>query len=483
VTPTARIAPAPLTLGTLLTAAVLVLIGWLTMTAPVAAQNTPADILRDTMIQSGDYDSFQIQGPRAGIACQEACNSDTRCKAWTYIRPVSQCRLKFTAGLPVKNGCCIAGYKRKPAAVATPDQKQQQVCADYADAATKAQDSNLQQGCGLTGPRWTTSYRDHYAYCLRSPQDVVADETAIRADEISRCTQSASGGIEAKCDHFVRATMVQIASAQKAGCAVDAKDPRWAPDAETHARACRAAPNRILDDAVAERERQLAACFDNAGKQEATCSQYATTAITQFQQNLDSACGFSGPRWHASKARHYQSCLSANLQTRASEQQARQTELTRCVQQAARAQRCNEYVKTAVTAAIRSENIGCNLDGPGVRWSLYRDDHLAFCQTAPDAALRGEDAARQRELTRCQSRLQEVNGVCDVYAKRSNRLSEINVQNECGGEGDPWSTDYQDHYSYCLGANIEDRQDVLQAKRRQIAQCSNDRGFTLRLEF
>ena len=87
------------------------------------------------------------------------------------------------------------------------------------------------------------------------------------------------------------------------------------------------------------------------------------------------------------------------------------------------------------------------------------------------------------ELSRCEAKLRQVNAVCDVYAKRSNRLSQLNVDNGCGAEGDPGAPRSASHYTYCLGANIEERQAVLQAKRRAIARCSNDRGFTLRLEF
>jgi PAN domain len=449
-----------------------------------SAQTVSSDILRDTIIQGADYDDFQIQGPQAGRACQEACARDPRCKAWTYIKTVGQCRLKHQLGQKVKNGCCVAGYKSvvEPP-VGNGQYARQQFCADYANVATAAQDNNLQQGCGLVGPRWTASYRDHYAYCLRTPQDAVETETSLRSDDLARCTQSASTGLEAKCDHYVRATMVQIASAASGGCQVDQRDPRWAPEAQTHARACRIAPNRVLDDAIAERERVLSACFESAGTEQADCTRYATTALTQFQQGLDNACGFSGQRWHASKARHYQFCRSATAQIRNGETQARSADLARCVQQASRTKRCTEYAKAATTQAIRSDNSGCELAGPGARWSIYTDDHVAFCQSASEAALRSEDAGRTRDLNRCQARQQEVNAACDVYAKRSNRLSALNIENDCGNDGDLWTTDYQTHYAYCLGANINERQSILQGKRRDIANCSNDRGFTLRLEF
>jgi PAN domain len=452
--------------------------------APALAEGTPKGVLTDTMIQWGDYDQFNIQGPRAVRACQEACDRDPRCRAWTFIKTTSACRLKHEPGLAVQNSCCASGYRQLSAPTPTdPAYARQEFCAEYARIAVRAQDDNLKQACGLTGTRWTASYRDHYAYCLRAPRVEIDDETSVRMGEIQRCAASADRGVDAKCDHYVRATMVQVESARAGNCAIDPRDPRWAPNVDTHERACRAAPNRVLDAAIEAREKLLAQCFEVAGQPQDSCVAYAASAVAQFQQNLDNGCNFAGARWHSGKSRHYQWCMTQSVQTRTAETQARRGELSRCVQQAPRTQRCSEYARTAMQAALRNDNIGCRLGGPGNRWSRYRDDHEEYCLTATDAALRGEAAARTKELARCEAKLRQVNDVCDQYAKRSNRLSLLNEENGCGAEGDPWGTDERSHYTYCLGANIEERQAVLQAKRRAISRCSTDRGFTLRLEF
>lgn len=65
----------------------------------------------------GDYRSFETQPDPKGAACAEACQADSRCRAWTYRRPgygttVARCYLKSEIKLPRKRPCCISGVVR-----------------------------------------------------------------------------------------------------------------------------------------------------------------------------------------------------------------------------------------------------------------------------------------------------------------------------------------------------------------------------------
>lgn len=95
---------------------------------PARAQSDEPVFQNDTMIQSGDYDSFKVPRRRGAGACAEACLRDPRCKAWTYIRTVEQCRLKYEVGVAVANKCCISGRKDRKSAGGS----RQEFCADYA---------------------------------------------------------------------------------------------------------------------------------------------------------------------------------------------------------------------------------------------------------------------------------------------------------------------------------------------------------------
>jgi hypothetical protein len=65
----------------------------------------------------GDYRSFETQPDAQGAACAEACQADSRCRAWTYRRPgygaaAARCYLKSEIKLPRKRPCCISGVVR-----------------------------------------------------------------------------------------------------------------------------------------------------------------------------------------------------------------------------------------------------------------------------------------------------------------------------------------------------------------------------------
>ncbi|HZT26437.1 MAG TPA: PAN domain-containing protein [Pseudolabrys sp.] len=65
----------------------------------------------------GDYRSFETPLDPTGEACRAACNTDARCRAFTYVRPgyigaSARCYLKSKITRPHKNPCCISGVVR-----------------------------------------------------------------------------------------------------------------------------------------------------------------------------------------------------------------------------------------------------------------------------------------------------------------------------------------------------------------------------------
>ncbi|MFC1844436.1 PAN domain-containing protein [Thermodesulfobacteriota bacterium] len=62
-----------------------------------------------------DYRSFDMPWDDVDI-CREACELDTKCKAWTYVKPniqgpYSRCWLKHSVPNPRPNNCCASGVK------------------------------------------------------------------------------------------------------------------------------------------------------------------------------------------------------------------------------------------------------------------------------------------------------------------------------------------------------------------------------------
>jgi hypothetical protein len=66
----------------------------------------------------GDYRNFDLEPSIAGFGpCQSSCESDGRCKTWTFVKsgvqgPKARCWLKDSIPNAVKNNCCVSGVSR-----------------------------------------------------------------------------------------------------------------------------------------------------------------------------------------------------------------------------------------------------------------------------------------------------------------------------------------------------------------------------------
>ena len=65
----------------------------------------------------GDYRKFEIKPDPRGESCAQACKADSRCRAWTYVRPgysgpAGHCHLKSRIPRPRRKPCCISGVVR-----------------------------------------------------------------------------------------------------------------------------------------------------------------------------------------------------------------------------------------------------------------------------------------------------------------------------------------------------------------------------------
>jgi hypothetical protein len=65
----------------------------------------------------GDYRSFETPPDAKAKPCVEACQAESRCRAWTYRRPgygtaAAHCYLKDAIKPPHRRPCCISGVVR-----------------------------------------------------------------------------------------------------------------------------------------------------------------------------------------------------------------------------------------------------------------------------------------------------------------------------------------------------------------------------------
>ncbi len=449
--------------------------------ATVSAQIDTDQRKTGIMFQSGDYDSFKIPGRNGPGSCAEACGRDPRCRAWTYVKPVEQCRLKYEVGVAVRNDCCISGIKEqsKPAG-----DGRQAFCADYASQAVDANDSNLSQDCRLTGPRWSADYRTHYTWCMRVERREAVAEGELRSAEVLRCQQRASRAKSPLCDHYARMASVMIRAGEAGTCGFAAgKNNRWLDDAAVQRRQCEAAPQRVPETEFAGRQRQLATCFERAGKEEEACVAYADGAVEQYQKAVDAECEFAESRsWNSSKARHYVWCLDASAKDREDASFKRDDEIAECRRQSTLRKACGQYAETAIEQASLNENERCGLRGSV--WSKYKDDHIDFCMQEGERAARKEEDKRQSALESCIADNSARNADCERYADNAVKLARVNQDKNCGNrDRDLWSTNSREHYDFCMRAKPAIRQEIQQQRRKAIQSCSLFRGFRIEITF
>ena len=160
----------------------------------------------------------------------------------------------------------------------------------------------------------------------------------------------------------------------------------------------------------------------------AQCTQYAQKAVEQGQQAVAAGCNFSGPRWQASYQQHYDWCLAVPPEAANFETQARETELAKCTQ-------------------------------GGETMAPLQPGTLQPAQPLPP----GE--------------LQTTKQACADYAKAAVAQVAENVKLGCGFSGGRWSSDYQTHYNWCLGAGAQAAAES-KARQAELAACQRQKTCT-----
>jgi hypothetical protein len=81
-----------------------------------AGVTVPRDASNEVGIDrtGGDYRSLDVPADPSGQTCKAACEADSRCRAWTYVRPGyhgpnARCFLKERVRPPRRKPCCISG--------------------------------------------------------------------------------------------------------------------------------------------------------------------------------------------------------------------------------------------------------------------------------------------------------------------------------------------------------------------------------------
>lgn len=143
---------------------------------------------------------FPVHDKEAFVAvteCENACKNNSECRAYTYVKPGIQgpdgyCWLKNDVPAPIKNECCTSGVVRP--------KTDADRCNNYAATAIEQNQSNIVWECGHVGPQWSSTYKQHYDWCMTVPASTADAETAERHNLLSKCwtgPPSTSGDLSA----------------------------------------------------------------------------------------------------------------------------------------------------------------------------------------------------------------------------------------------------------------------------------------------
>jgi|tagenome__1003787_1003787.scaffolds.fasta_scaffold19877573_1 hypothetical protein len=91
--------------------------GTLTSPIPVVAAATMSEREHDKNRWGGDYTGFDIGSDHVEV-CENTCKDDTKCLAWTYVKPGIQgpqarCWLKNVIPAISNDVCCVSGTKTR----------------------------------------------------------------------------------------------------------------------------------------------------------------------------------------------------------------------------------------------------------------------------------------------------------------------------------------------------------------------------------
>lgn len=274
----------------------------------LAAVGGPASAVEEGQIRLGsDYDIFQT-GSNDYRACEKACAEDSRCKSWTFLTNLGQCRLKHSEAPKFDNSCCVSDIKReKPK-----DRRADEVlCSDHAVAALRDHNANLSNRCGYRGPLWSASFSELFNRCLDISPDRRTQESQQRSEAVEDCRKLASRSTKVECETIAKLAVQQVKSMNDNKCGFNPAN--WHGEEARYAKSCSNLDRSLRWDFLFRRETQLEKCLVRGGQGDKDCDAYASRSVTQFRRAQQMRCGgsFSGLFWHANADDHYEWCRQA----------------------------------------------------------------------------------------------------------------------------------------------------------------------------
>lgn len=410
----------------------------LLMAVAMPAQAAERELATDR--PGNDLRAFELTAPLPD-QCEQACNEDPQCLAWTFAWPGKRagrahCSLKSAASEKKADNCCISGLRteletREPAqSEAEPPEQAQAAapeppeaepeaapapvdlaaaCESYAKQAVAMNEENETLFCNLSGSRWGYSYERYHNWCMtKSTAASRKSNTDARAEAIDRC--------------------------------------------------------RVEIGFMSEEETiqgRLAA-------QEKACKAYAERSTQQATEARQNQCGVSGPRWLTAHQPHFSWCMTVSKAERQSELQQRNIALAECTAQRAASLECDDYARIALAQAREADERRCGFAGR--RWTRNYGAHKNWCRNANTKLLADETRTRATALNACRGR-PRVAQACSRFAARAVVTSQMNIDRTCGYQGPRWSLDRDRHFLWCMDVKPHQRRRERGNRIKALKQC------------
>lgn len=348
-------------------------------------------------------------------------------------------------------------------------------CNNYANTAVNQQRQNFSQRCGFSGPRWHTNFQSHKNWCLSTNRNTANAETQARARGLRNCRGNFSNQRDAYCRRYAQAAVNQQSQNLRQRCGF--RGARWHTNFQSHKNWCMNVNNASADRENRARFNALRQCSAGGGtvNRDRFCTNYAQTAVTQNQRNINQGCGFRAGRWHSNFLSHKNWCLGTNNRSANNETNIRRNKLRQCTSNPGggngQAQFCNNYANTAVNQNRQNINRRCGFSG--ARWHHNFQTHRQWCMATPSDIVNGETRARNNKLRQCNAGggVNNRERFCNNYANTAVSQFRNSNNRRCGFRGARWHANFNQHKSWCLRATNQAANRETQARTNEIQRC------------
>lgn len=267
-------------------------------------------------------------------------------------------------------------------------------CDDYAERSISQIHRNVELGCNLSGPDWTT--RDRATLVAQCRAGARTNEIVNLRDQLlDGCERRPAGD---RCERFADSAILQGVKDRELQCGLAGKD-RWATNARNELVAwCRQTSEPAAASYLAVREQDLDSCRQRGPD---VCETFASSVEAQSRRDVEMQCGLAGrPEWAmASRGQLLEWCRAKSKAEVDGYIILRERALDSCRSRGP--DKCLAFASTALAQTDLALQSRCPFAGRP-HWNILDANGLRnWCNAAPPGVADQYLALRDRDLASC----------------------------------------------------------------------------------